>query len=109
MTHTKEPWHIVCHTCASPAEIGEGDDYTIKGIDGTQVAFEPCRADPNRGADARRIVACVNACAGISMELLENERFAALIAAAEREECAALIPPQYFELRDRMRARGNDD
>jgi hypothetical protein len=34
------------------------------------------------------------------------ERFAALVAAAEREACAELIPPQYFELRDRIRARG---
>ena len=25
---------------------------------------------------------------------------------AEREACAELIPPQYFELRDRIRARG---
>ena len=30
-------------------------------------------------------------------------------AAAEREACAELIPPQYFELRDRIRARGNHD
>lgn len=35
----------------------------------------------------------------------EIERFAALIAAAEREACAELIPSQYFELRDRIRAR----
>ena len=34
------------------------------------------------------------------------ERFAALVAFAEREACAELIPPQYFELRDRIRARG---
>ena len=34
------------------------------------------------------------------------ERFAALVASAEREACAELIPPQYFELRDRIRARG---
>ena len=33
-------------------------------------------------------------------------RFAALVASAEREACAELIPPQYFELRDRIRARG---
>ena len=34
------------------------------------------------------------------------ERFANLVASAEREACAELIPPQYFELRDRIRARG---
>jgi len=35
----------------------------------------------------------------------EIERFANLVAAAEREACAELIPPQYFELRDLIRAR----
>jgi hypothetical protein len=38
-------------------------------------------------------------------------RFAALAFAAgaahEREECIAVIPPQFFELRDRIRARGS--
>ena len=27
---------------------------------------------------------------------------------AERERCAELIPPQYFEFRDRIRARGQE-
>ena len=35
------------------------------------------------------------------------ERFAAIVASAEREACAELIPPQYFELRDRIRAIGD--
>ena len=39
-------------------------------------------------------------------DLLWLERFAELVASAEREACAELIPPQYFELRDRIRARG---
>lgn len=30
------------------------------------------------------------------------------IAEDEREKCAELIPPQYFEFRDRIRARGQD-
>ncbi len=71
MEHTKEPWRIVCHTCETPADIEDGDDYTITGADGTAIAFEPTRRDPNCGAYARRIVACVNACAGISDEELE--------------------------------------
>jgi hypothetical protein len=33
-------------------------------------------------------------------------KLATLVASAEREACAELIPPQYFELRDRIRARG---
>ena len=39
-------------------------------------------------------------------DLLWLERFAELVASAEREACAELIPPQYFELRDRIRVRG---
>jgi hypothetical protein len=34
-------------------------------------------------------------------------QLAALVAAHEREECANLIPPQYYELRDRIRAKGS--
>ena len=43
-------------------------------------------------------------CDGVHM--YEIEKFINLVAAAEREACAELIPPQYFELRDRIRARG---
>lgn len=70
--HTAEPWCIKCHTCETPSDIGEGDDYTIEGADGTPVGFEPYRRDPKRGSDARRLVACVNACAGIPTEDLER-------------------------------------
>ena len=37
--------------------------------------------------------------------LTHLEAFANLVAAEEREACAELIPPQYFELRDLIRAR----
>ena len=36
------------------------------------------------------------------------ERFAKLVAEKEREECAELIPPQYFHFRDWIRARGKE-
>ena len=42
----------------------------------------------------------------IDVHITDLERFAALVAAAEREACAKLIPPQYFEFRDAIRARG---
>ena len=70
--HTPEPWGIRCHTCATPSEIGAGDDYTIEGADGTPIGFEPQRRNQRVGADARRIVACVNACAGFSTNELED-------------------------------------
>lgn len=90
MSHTKEPWRIRCHTCETPADIGEADDYTIEGADGTAVAFEPRNLDPNRGADARRAVACVNACAGIPTELLEQGLGLGAIRNGEAIECDAL-------------------
>lgn len=70
--HTPEPWGIRCHTCATPLDIGAGDDYTIDGADGTPVGFEPQRRNQRVGADARRIVACVNACADIPTASLEG-------------------------------------
>jgi len=36
------------------------------------------------------------------------EAFAKLVAEKEREECAELIPPQYFHFRDWIRARGKE-
>jgi hypothetical protein len=37
---------------------------------------------------------------------VRDEIFAKLVAAIEREACVELIPSQYYELRDRIRARG---
>jgi len=37
------------------------------------------------------------------------EAFAKLVAEKEREECAELIPPQYFHFRDWIRARGKSN
>jgi len=34
--------------------------------------------------------------------------FGKLVAEKEREECAELIPPQYFHFRDWIRARGQE-
>ncbi len=38
---------------------------------------------------------------------LELMRMVELAVEAEREACVELIPPQYYELRDRIRARKN--
>lgn len=58
--HTKEPW-----TSDLVAEM-------IYGANGQTIVYEM----NSNEADARRIVACVNACAGISNEQLERVRFA---------------------------------
>lgn len=69
--HTKEPWHV---------EINEAEDAnfcdrwpTIHSVDseiiGTEGLFTDIETDK---ANARRIVACINACAGLSTEMLES-------------------------------------
>ncbi len=63
--HTPEPWH----QCAEP-ELG------ALILDGKQRAIGDCDGPPNAHENARRIVACVNACAGIPTEELEGHRWA---------------------------------
>ena len=65
--HTKEPWDV--------EDIKFGVGYGINGRDGDAVVWWASDLEPNNGIpegeDARRIVACVNACAGIPTEDLE--------------------------------------
>lgn len=59
--HTKEPWH---HGT---------DERQIEGINGNIVCIvSGALLNESTIEDARRIVACVNACAGISTEWLEK-------------------------------------
>lgn len=68
--HTKEPWRV-------GFDDGSGDSYITSCSDETVVVrggtddwgVSHGATDP---ANARRIVACVNACAGISTEFLES-------------------------------------
>jgi hypothetical protein len=67
--HTKEPW-----------SFGEDNDGWYVEKDGMQIAFGLSESD------AGRIVACVNACAGISTDLLSK---------------AALLP-EHIDARERL-------
>jgi hypothetical protein len=65
--HTPEPWKL----CSKSYECG-GD---IVGPSGQSIFFgDPFKEIPDvrKYADARRIVACVNACAGMSTDVLER-------------------------------------
>ena len=71
MNHTKEPWEV--------REFPDGSDCFITAEKEGKMAYGPeIMGDDYTGygdierkkADARRIVACVNACAGITNEAL---------------------------------------
>lgn len=77
--HTKEPWTIeVSEEYDSSFDIRKGEWYVATTHDG-------CEGNNNSESNARRIVACVNACAGIPTELIEQGGFAAVPVATHRE------------------------
>lgn len=64
MEHTKEPWSI-----GKPPPNGE---QTIGDSKGLMVAVATTGYGVSSEANARRIVACVNACVGVGTEYLED-------------------------------------
>lgn len=79
--HSKEPWTVATNT--------KSQDITIYGLDAKGM-FDQWICDiqyqgmgkanlANYQANARRIVACVNACAGISNETLEDIENAGIV------------------------------
>lgn len=65
--HTPEPWHIAQGVVTVYRNDEEWGVRAIKhGMD------ECCLFYEDDDANARRIIACVNACAGISVEALED-------------------------------------
>jgi uncharacterized protein YbaR (Trm112 family) len=58
MEHTKEPWHVL-NIFAHPEIRNKEDEFILALYRGERIA------------NARRIVACVNACEGIQTEFLE--------------------------------------
>lgn len=65
MTHTKEPWRFISDGNDEYSIMPGGDWYIATTHDGVF-------GEPTAEANARRIVACVNACAGIPLERLEQ-------------------------------------
>lgn len=63
MSHTKEPWQVY------PGRTNR-KNIVIENIHGDCVALVMESEDVDE-ADARRIVACVNACAGVPTKVLE--------------------------------------
>lgn len=73
--HSPEPWRVV------EPDKGKGDRWE-PGVDsglGEAVLWDGCQTDAK---DLRRIVACVNACEGLTTEGLEAGELGGLIQAA---------------------------
>lgn len=72
--HTKEPWHF-----------GKYNPQCIMGSDNKLIVSD-CYEDREKDvANARRIVACVNACAGIDTNELEKYGALAILGRAKKD------------------------
>lgn len=74
--HTPEPWVVVAKGDEADGVdyfINQESDCSISGLVASWLSRE----------DARRIVACVNACAGISTEGLESGKWTVTVVARE--------------------------
>jgi len=79
-----EPWSVEVRNVAI-ADTGDYDGVVeIKDTNG-QILFQNWNGDEPAEANARRIVACVNACAGLPTELIEQGGFAAVPVTTHRE------------------------
>jgi len=76
MEHTKEPWKTAYRRRPSNEmmyqEIFDSNGKTIAILTWYPVKIDEYTTATNREENARRIVACVNACVGISTEDLER-------------------------------------
>ena len=70
--HTPEPWRITTHLCSR-------DTHIVRRIDGEKHAVCIIRTNnaDEAEANAARIIACVNACAGMDDPAAEIERLRA--------------------------------
>ncbi len=99
--HTAEPWKTAYRKSVLGGfgqEVFDADGNTIATMAWYAVEIAPGHTGTNREANARRIVACVNACSGISTEKLEeaNDLFKAAAAGGatykrQRDELLAAL------------------
>jgi len=75
MKHTKEPWSWRPHEDTGRPLIVNSDEYAIALVEGDD--FLPINPAEEQ-ANARRIIECVNACAGLNPETIKD-----LVKAAE--------------------------
>lgn len=106
--HTKEPWAYGSYhrLLVVPVIDGMTDKHAfIADLGETEIPWDKTSDSRERYANARRIVACVNACAGIETELIEivsdnDKTFSGIIAALEQERDS--LAEQVKVLRDAL-------
>lgn len=69
MTHHKEPWFVEVRRPRSSHSVGAAEIWSPVPEPVATMAYY---RDQRHQANARRIVACVNACQGLTTERLEN-------------------------------------
>lgn len=75
-THSPTPWAKSSNSSGTNAYINDAKDELI-----ADTGFSSCRGDYELGyLNTERIIACVNACAGIDNETLEHPDFITSIA-----------------------------
>ena len=93
--HTPEPWRVFSHSWSNTSVLADGFDHAICGLDINHATEESQESDEAlMGANARRIVACVNACAGIPTEALEDGS-----ARAERDQLREMTGGTFYEIK----------
>lgn len=89
MNHTKEPWKII-NTGHGGIGVIEGDNHIfVAGVDG--------RTAQEIMANTNRIVACVNACAGITDEALE----AGIVYECVEKECERWVHDENYHYEEK--------
>jgi hypothetical protein len=86
MSHTKEPWH----TGGNGTIIYDKDGWGIASATVFHGRNEPETSEEN----AKRIVACVNACAGIDTEIIERNQNKVSVMLDQRD--ALMLTAEYL-------------
>lgn len=107
--HTPEPWHA-----PGLAEIHDSGHRVIallSDVDPVQEELRPSPSTAEGDANARRIVACVNACAGMPTWKLERDGLPSvdeyIAIEKQRDDLLAVFSVVISEMEDRDRNDGN--
>lgn len=94
--HTKEPWLI--------SEYDRNGEPILTNDEGFDVAYAAAYSDMPSTENARRIVACVNACAGIDTDCLAGMGTGTFLRQRDRAYEERLLRDEMLEMLEQARA-----